>query len=164
MKTYLLLIFLCLFSGAVRAASVAPGDAPLEITSRQLEADDAAGTVTFIGDVEARQADLVIHAGRLTVYYRGEARQVERIEAEQDVRVIQGQRVATGQHALYQRSSGKLVLTGNPRINDGADQVSGDKITVYLNDKRSVVDSRGEGRVKATFHPRGKQSDADAAR
>ncbi len=146
------------------AAPALPGDAPLDISSRQLEADDAAKTVTFIGDVEARQADLIIYAGRLTVHYLGDSRQVERIDAEQDVRIVQGSRVATGQRAVYLSAKGEVLLTGNPRINDGSDFVSGDSITVYLNDKRSVVDSKGKGRVKATFHPKGGTNGADTTR
>lgn len=146
------------------AANAFSGDAPLDISSRQLEADDLAKTVTFIGDVEARQGDLAIFAGRLTVHYQGESRQVERIEAEQDVRIVQGQRIATGQHAVFRRSLGEIVLTGRPSINDGEDRVSGDKITVYLNDNRSVVDSSGAGRVKAIFHPKGKGHGTDASR
>jgi len=160
----LLLAAFTTWTGLASAAPLKAGDAPLEITSKQLEADDTARTVVFIGEVEARQGDLLIRAERLTVHYLEGARQVERIEADQNVRIIQGQRIATGEHAVYRHASGEVVLTGNPRINEGKDKVSGDRITVYLNDNRSVVDSQESGRVRATFHPRSKGHGTDAAR
>lgn len=148
----LLLPLLC----HVQAGAVEPQqrDAPLEITSKQLEADETAGTVVFIGEVVAVQADVTIYAGRLTVYYRRDDRQVERVVAEEDVRIIQGDKVATGQRAVYLRSKAEIVLTGDPRVNQGQDFVTGDKITVLLNENRSIVDSNNEGRVNAVFHPR----------
>ncbi|RME40304.1 MAG: lipopolysaccharide transport periplasmic protein LptA, partial [Deltaproteobacteria bacterium] len=101
--------------------------------------------------VVARQDTLTIHCGRLTVLY-GEGRQVRRIVAEQDVRILQGNRVATGERAVYDRSAGRIVLTGQPQVNQGDDFVSGEKITVDLDSRRSLVEG-GKEKVRALFHP-----------
>ncbi|GAB4163654.1 MAG: hypothetical protein Tsb0017_03570 [Geothermobacteraceae bacterium] len=167
------LTFLAVFAilapamGAMAAAAVdsRPFDrnAPLEITSDRLEADDNQGKVVFIGHVVGRQDTLTIHCGRLTVEY-AEGRQVLRIIAVEDVRIIQGDRVATGEQAVYDRQSGRIVLTGNPRVNQGEDFVSGEKITVNLDDRRSLVEGGKQGRVKALFHPGEKADGPNSAR
>ncbi|RMF44684.1 MAG: lipopolysaccharide transport periplasmic protein LptA [Deltaproteobacteria bacterium] len=151
---------------AMAAESASPSfdrNAPLEITSDRLEADDNRRQVVFVGQVVGRQDTLTIHCGRLTVEY-AEGRQVRRIIALEDVRIIQGDRVATGEQAVYDRQSGSIVLTGNPRVNQGEDFVSGEKITVYLDDRRSLVEGGKQGRVKALFHPGEKGDGSNPAR
>lgn len=127
---------------------------PLEISSGRLEADDAANRVTFFDKVVARQGDVVIYAEILSIVYAGESREVERIIAEQDVRIVQGNRVVTGGRAVYDHRNGIIELTGQPKVHQGKDAVSGDKITVYLNEDKSIISSDGGSRVNALFHPK----------
>jgi len=128
-------------------------DQPLEITSGRLEADEAAHKVTFFDKVVARQGDVVIYAETLTIFYAGDKREVDRIVAEIDVRIVQQNRVVTGERAEYDHRAGTMELTGNPTVHQGKDAVSGDKITVYLNENKSVVSSKDGSRVNALFHP-----------
>lgn len=134
-------------------SSPRPTDQPLEITSQRLEADDRAQLVTFSGDVVARQADLVIYAQKITVRYGGKDRRIESITAEQDVRIVQGAKVATAQYAALDQLKGEIVLTGDPEVHQGKDTVTGEKITFFLDQDRSVISSSGESRVNAIFHP-----------
>lgn len=127
---------------------------PLEISSGRLEADEAANRVTFFDKVVARQGDVVIYAEILTIVYAGDSREVERIIAEQDVRIVQGERVVTGGRAEYDHRGGIIELTGQPKVHQGKDAVSGDKITVYLNEEKSIISSEGGSRVNALFHPK----------
>ncbi|TYO99507.1 lipopolysaccharide export system protein LptA [Geothermobacter ehrlichii] len=166
MKRRFCLIFLvCLLAVPcpVPAADAFNRDAPLEITSDRLEADDVSKTVVFIGHVVGRQDDLTIHAGRLTVHYR-QGRQIRTIVAEEDVRIIQGERVATGQKAVFDRQEATIVLTGDPRVNQGKDFVAGERITVFLDEKRSLVEGGEKERVRALFHPRSKDNGQNPAR
>jgi lipopolysaccharide export system protein LptA len=128
-------------------------DQPLEVTSGRLEADDAAHKVTFFDKVVARQGELMIYADTLTIFYAGAKREVERIVAEKDVRIVQQNRVVTGERAEYDHRAGTVELTGSPAVHQGKDAVSGDKITVYLNENRSVISSKDGSRVNALFHP-----------
>jgi len=154
----LLLALLVLTAGVLplRAAD-APANPvanqPLEVTAQQLEADDRAHTVVFSGDVVASQGDVVIYAQKITVHYAEKNRQIETILAERDVRIVQGPKVATAQRAELDHLKGEIVLTGNPEVHQGKDTVTGEKITVFLNQDRSVVSSSGESRVNAVFHP-----------
>jgi len=128
-------------------------DLPLEVTSDRLEADETAHRVTFYGQVVARQGEVVIYAEILSIFYAGNTREVARIVAENDVRIVQGSRVVTGGRAEYDNQTGIIELTGQPKVHQGKDAVSGDKITVYLNEEKSVISSKDGSRVNALFHP-----------
>lgn len=132
---------------------------PVTITSKSLEADQAARRVQFHGDVVARQGNVVIYAQQLTVFYKqgkGDGTQIDHVVAEKDVRIVQGAKVATGQKAVFYESEGRIVLTGSPKVHQGEDFVEGDEITVFLNQDRSIVKSEGNSRVNAVFHPKEK--------
>jgi len=148
------LAILLQFATQLRAAEPAPiQDQPLEISSGRLEADESARRVTFLDKVVARQGDVVIYAESLSIYYADEKREITRIVAEKDVRIVQGSRVVTGERAEYEHRTGIIELTGHPKVHQGKDAVSGDKITVYLNEEKSVISGAGGSRVNALFHP-----------
>ncbi len=154
-----------LISGLLLASSgwAAPGsgmgqyasDQPIEITADRLEGNDQAGRATFSGAVVARQGNVTIYAGQLTVFYPAGQRDIDRVEAYGAVRIVQGEKVATGEKAVFFNKEGRVVLSGNPKVHQGQDFVQGEEITVYLNEERSVVTGGSGGRVNATFHPQG---------
>lgn len=127
---------------------------PVKITSEQLEADDQSGTFIFKGDVQAQQGEVFIYAKKMTVsYVQGEKRQIETVVAEGDVRIVQLNRVATGGKATLYHKEGRIVLSDEPRVVQGENTVEGERIIVYLNDNRSIVEGSSERRVKAVFTP-----------
>ena len=83
--------------------------------------------------------------------------EIERIEASGSVRIVQGNRVATGQKASFFNKERKIVLTGSPRVYQGNDFLEGDEIIVLLDEGKSIVKSDQGSRVNAVFHPKGKQ-------
>jgi len=136
---------------------------PVNITANKLEADDNAGVFVFSGDVQAQQGEVFIYAQKMTVHYidaaspsDGAKRQIDKVEAEQDVRIVQLNRVATGQKAIFYHQEGRIVLTGDPRVVQGENNVAGERIIVYLNDNRSIVEGGEKQRVKAVFVPEDK--------
>jgi len=136
------------------AATTGGDSEAIQISSRRLEADHATGTVRFVGEVVAVQGDTTIRAEELMLYQTGKGQRVERIEAYRSVRIEQGERIATGQKAVFDKAGGQVVLTGSPRVRQGADFVEGDEIVFFLDSERSIVRSKGNERVKAVFHPR----------
>jgi len=152
------LLFLLTVAGLQAAGqpTVAAYDSrlPINVTADRLDADDLARQVTFLGNVVARQGDVVIYAARLTLFYAAESREIERVEADGDVRIVQGERVATGQKGVLYREEGRVVLTGAARVHQGEDFVEGDEIIVLLNEEKSIVQGREGGRVNAVFHPK----------
>lgn len=156
--TILLLLLLSFFVADLGSAAFAEQSSGasevIQILSRRLEADQAVGTVRFIGDVVATQGDTIIRAEELILYQASEGQRIERIEAFRQVRIEQGDRIATGQKAVFNRIKEEILLTGSPKVRQGADFVEGDEIVFFLNSERSIVRSKGDERVRAVFHPK----------
>jgi lipopolysaccharide export system protein LptA len=146
-----------MLAATVMAAPLSPGTAasrePVEITADRLEADEAAKTLLFIGHTMAKQGDVTIRGDRLTIHTAAGGGDVERIVAEGNVRIEQGQRLATSGRADYLRAEERIVLTGSPRVSEGANSVKGQEIVLYLRENRSVVKGGQGGRVNAIFTP-----------
>jgi lipopolysaccharide export system protein LptA len=142
-------------------SAVEPGafasDQPIEIVADRLEGNQQLGNVKFFGNVVAKQGDVTIYAEEFDIYYQPDSREMEKIIARTGVRIVQGERVATAEQAVYYNKQGKVILTGSPKVHQGQDLVEGDEITVFLNEERSVVTGKEGGRVNAVFHPQGEK-------
>jgi lipopolysaccharide export system protein LptA len=159
---FLALCLLLLLAGLTLAAEKTPAslydsNQPINISADRLEADDMSRQVKFVGNVAARQGEVVIYAASLTLFYHEGSQEVDRIEADREVRIVQGDRVATGDKGVFYRADGRVVLTGNARVHQGADFVEGEIITVLLGEEKSIVQGRDGSRVNAVFHPKEKQ-------
>jgi lipopolysaccharide export system protein LptA len=67
---------------------------------------------------------------------------------------VQQEKLATGEKAVYYKDEERVVMTGSPKVTEGENFVEGQEITLYLNEKRSVVSGGTGGRVNAVFTPR----------
>jgi lipopolysaccharide export system protein LptA len=65
--------------------------------------------------------------------------------------------VATADEATYDQEFERLILTGNPTVKQGNDIVKGERITIFLNEDRSVVEGSEEQKVSVTISPRSKK-------
>ena len=145
-----------------------PADShPIEISADRLEAYDAKKVVLFSGNAVAVQGDRVIKAEKIYLYYAKDEREsgregvrdigktgdLEKIEAKGHVSVSQGDRLVTGDQAVYYQESQKIVMTGSAVMQQGNNIVRGDKIEVFLNENRGVVEAAENKRVKATIYP-----------
>ena len=79
-------------------------------------------------------------------------RSVSMIEAIGNVVIEKDEGRATCRKAIYYESEGKIVLTGNPIAWQKGTRVSGEKMTMYLADDRSVV----EGGTQVVIEEAGK--------
>lgn len=129
------------------------GRQPIEITAERLSADSTKESVTFEGNVVAIQADVTLHADRLFAEYTRSQRAIEKITAEGNVRVIQGEREARAAQAVFYNLEQRIVLTGGAELVQGENTLKGGMVTIYLRENRSVVTGGKEGRVRAVIHP-----------
>jgi len=136
---------------------------PIVIDSTTLEADNKKKTVTFTGDVKAQMDDFTAYCQELVVYYKEEpekegseetATQIDKIVATGDVKIVRAEGgVATGEKAVYYQLDERLVLTGNPVVKEKNSFVEGDRITLFLKEDRSVVESLQDKKVRAVIFP-----------
>ena len=89
------------------------------------------------------------------------ASKLQSVVATGSVRIDQGTKWAVGGKATFDQSNRTLVLTENPVMHDGPNEVAGDRVVVFLDQDRSIVEG-GRKRVKAVLFP-GKNDGAPAA-
>ena len=164
---------------SVRAQQQKPAEPdkaePIHITSDQVEAFQQQRQIIFSGHVVATQKDIVVRGDKMTVFYadkgQGDAKgsdlgggSVDKIVVEGNVQITQGERVATGKVATYYRADNKVVLTGDPRVVRNQDSIQGDRITLFLDSEKSIVESGPSGRVQATIYSSGPKGAADGSK
>jgi lipopolysaccharide export system protein LptA len=158
-----LLLGAALCASAPTAAQQAPGlssrelgSQPIEVTADRVNADSVRNSVTFEGKVVVVQADVTLYANRVHAEYSREVKAIERIEAEGDVRVVQGDREARSPRAVFYNLEQRVVLSGGADLRQGENTLRGETLTLYLRENRSVVTGgEGGGRVKAVINPKG---------
>lgn len=172
MNTYffgIILICLSLATPALAAPSAASvkkdrSGLPITIKSNELSADNKGKTAVFSGKVVARQGDITIYADRITINYAEKKGDVEKIEASGNVRIVQQNKIGTAALAVYDSRDGRITLTGNPRVMQGTDSISGKVITYYVDDDRSVVTGGDDpkARVEAVINPPARKGNANS--
>ncbi|RPH86533.1 MAG: lipopolysaccharide transport periplasmic protein LptA [Desulfobacteraceae bacterium] len=148
---------------------------PVVVTADTLDADNKAKIATFSGTVVAKQLQeketLFIYSDKLIVYYADDTEKkpaaasksekkeglsqqskIDKIIATGQVKIVQGEDVATGENATFFNAEQKIVLTGNPKVWQGKNLVKGEEITVWIRENRSQVTSKGSNRVQAVIH------------
>lgn len=135
---------------------------PITVKSNEMNADNVGKTAVFSGKVVAKQGDVTIFSDKLVVSYADKGGNVEKIEASGNVRIIQLNRTGFSDQAVYESSTGRIVMTGSPRIVQGDDRISGKVITYYVDDEKSYVTSDGDpkARVEAVINPAARKKDA----
>ena len=149
---------------------------PINIIADRLEVDNKAHRAQFIGHVKAQQGDATLYSDNLIIIYEPgkphgrsptgnkeaerflpggqEGEKIEKIIAGGNVSLIQGNRTAEGEHAVFFSAERKVVLTGNPIIRQGKDHISGDRVTVFLDKEVSIVEGKDNSRVQDVIYPK----------
>src|SRR5438128_12529298 len=126
---------------------------PIYITADWMEVDKNKNTITYKGRVVTIQADMTMRSEALIAYYDPETKQMRQIVAEGKVNATQGNRVATGEKAVFDDKSKTVTLTGNPVMRQGNSQVSGVKVIYFVEQDKSIVEGDDKNRVRATIFP-----------
>jgi len=175
------LLLACAVATATAAQSPAPsgsmlglqhdwgGRGPITITAATLVYDYKRNVVTYRGAVDAVQGNIRVRSDELTITLvanrppdgarkesappsDAEGMSLQEIVASGAVRIEQGERFATGQRAVFDQTRRILLLTGEPVLHDGPNEIAGERVVVYLDEDRSVVEG-GRRRVKAVLYP-----------
>ena len=154
-------------------------EVPLQITAARLEADQKEGIIIFSGQVKAIYGDSTLYADQLRVYFKAKpeppkgaakppqekadqsplgdlgAEKIDRIVAKGNVRMVQEDRVATGDEAIYYKDRDEVVLTGNPQLWRAENTLKGERIIFDLETKKVLVESSPQRRVEALLYSQG---------
>jgi len=143
---------------------------PIQIEADRMETSQEEGAVLFSGNVQANQGNLIINADEMTVLYTksGQSKpdssadtaadltqKIDKIVAKGNIKIVQGNWVAAGDTMDFNADDRIVILAGNAKAWQDKNMVSGEKITLYLDEGKSVVErsSREGERVKAFIYP-----------
>jgi lipopolysaccharide export system protein LptA len=135
-------------------------DQPMEITSSGVNYRSIPNRkeVTFEGNVKAKQGDVTLTCDRLVIVYyekkeantrKGRARRlakdldylgnIKSITASGNVKIVQNERMAVADEAVYDNVKGTILLKGGrrpPKLEDRWDMLIGGPIFIYLDEDR----------------------------
>ena len=137
-------------SGPAKADAKQP--APIDVRSKEMVYEEAAGKVIYTGDVEMRQGDILTKSPTATALLTKEGDALDRVLAGEPVEVHQGTRHANGERGVYTPSDETFVLTGEKVVLlDGDRKLLGRILTFVSGSDRIRVDGREEERTEAVF-------------
>jgi lipopolysaccharide export system protein LptA len=131
---------------------------PVTIDADQMESLKKEGLVIFTGNVVVKQNNSVHYADRMEVYLDERDEKVHRIISTGNVKIITKDcRIGTARRGEYYDDEQKVLLVGNARVWQEDNIVTGERITMFLAEDRSVVQSGSQGRVQAIFYPKSEE-------
>ena len=121
---------------------------------------DGREVLEYRGDVVAVRGDMTIRAAQLNVYLPAADAEgggaFDRIEASGNVSVVAGNQRATAETAMMDMVAQTVVMTGNVALSDGANQMSGERLTVDLATGGWRLEAGSpNGRVRTVVNPGG---------
>ena len=161
-----LILFPLGIAGGGAAPAGAESEPPINITSDQMEYLSEENVVIFIGNALAVREDMTISADKMEVTLADENSDgkdegsVRLIVATGSVNVRQvvpptgedkapKERFATGERGEYDGVARTVTLTGSPRLWEGKNIVTGEKMIFHIDDQRFVV----KGKVGLSIFP-----------
>jgi lipopolysaccharide export system protein LptA len=171
-NTFFIAALLCMLVFAGAAESQASESAQQQKIATQITSDSmtyAANSlqVVFIKNVYVRRPDFELWSDKLTIYLNPPeenqntatggsfggmaAGDINRMVAEGNVRIANDRGTGASAKAVYTPADALLVMTGNPKLTDKENMITGDVIRYYINENRSEVISSPGKQVEAVF-------------
>ena len=128
---------------------------PVTVDADRMERFGKESLVIFTGNVVARQNNSVQYADRMEVYLDEKGDRILRTVSTGSVRIITRDcRTGTAKRAEFYDLEQRVVLLGSARVWQDDNVVSGETITIFLSQDRSLVQGGKQERVKAIFYSR----------
>lgn len=141
-------------AGIARNLKLAEVPSPIDITADRLEFDYTKGLMRYTGSVRVEHAGATIRAQQIEVAFEPEGkRTLSRISARGGVEVVRGNETAHGELAEYDPKAATVTLSQNARLGSGPNSLSGERVVVYLRERRAVVQGGPEGAVAGSPRP-----------
>lgn len=125
------------------------GGAPISIDAKSLDIESKAGFATFSGGVRVVQNATVFTTNKLVVTYTGESltepSSIKTLKANGRLQVRTGAKSAEADAGVFDMQANKVVLTGNVKVQDGANSAQGCRLTVNLKSGDANLESANCG-------------------
>lgn len=125
---------------------------PVTIIANRMEVNRKLHVAVYIDNVIVKKEDTTIYAKRVEFLFDDKMEEIQKITAEGGVRIEDPEKTATSEKAVYLNDKDILILTGNAKVWQGDNIVTGSKMTLLRQEDRSIVESEGKGRVTSVFY------------
>jgi len=115
-------------------------NAPVDIGADRIEVQERASRAIISGNVDVRQARLRLRADRVTVFYGGQANQIDRIDATGGVTLTSPIETIRGNTAIYDLNRKIITLLGNVTLQNPDGSLNGGRLVYDLESGRAVMD------------------------
>jgi lipopolysaccharide export system protein LptA len=133
-------------AGLARNLELADVPSPIDISADRLEFDYDEGLLRYQGNVTVAHAGITIRSSSLDVSFEPDGkRRLKRITARGSVEVLRGKETASGELAEYDPTAATIVLSQQARLGSGPNSLAGERVVVYLDEGRAVVQGRDPG-------------------
>ncbi len=179
MKILRILILLAAMAGmpATALAQIGQQSGPMDISADRLETFDTERRAVFSGNVDAAQGSANLRSDQLEVFFAQRTGsqagtgaswgEIDRVIATGEVFYVTPDEVARSQRAVYQLTTGTIIMTGGVTLRRGENVIQGDCLVVDLETNNSQINAPactgetqdgaepGSGRVRGVFFPSG---------
>jgi len=130
------IVFAALATGAVLTSYAAPQTPKADVKPTIITSDGGLfldytkNIALFKQNVVVKDAQGLMKADEMKVFFDPKGSAITKIEAQGNVFIDQGARKAESQKVIMYMAEGKIVLTGDPKIKQGTDTYSAEKITI----------------------------------
>nr|WP_243403706.1 lipopolysaccharide transport periplasmic protein LptA [Shimia abyssi] len=115
---------------------------PVEVTADSLSVDQNDGSAVFKGNVNIAQADMRMSADQVNVFYSAGGQGIEKLIADGDVLLVQGEDAAEADHAVYSIATGTVEMKGNVTVLQGVNTITSDEMLINLRDNTAKMQGR----------------------
>jgi len=152
-----------IYRGSVVATQ---GDSTLKSRTLTVTYEDVTPTPAAQGDDAVTQGVGLVSStpaaqGRGTAE-TSKGQKIKDIIAEENVEITSTTRQATCHKAVFSDAARTITLTGNASLRDEANEVTGQKVTIYVDEGRTTVE--GDPRMTLTPKPEGKGNKGEETR
>ncbi len=133
---------------------------PIDVVADTMEAFEKGKTNVFTGNVVVKQEGsgpgqtLYLFSDKVIAYRNEEENEIQRVDAEGNVRIIKADRTATCKQAFFYNDKHQIVLKGDVVVFEGKDRLTGDTVTYYLDEDRTHVEGQPDKRAHVTITPK----------
>jgi len=126
-------------SSGLAGEGLPQGGGDTEIRSDRLVYDEDQALAEFDGNVRMRDPRGAMNCGQVRLHLK-ENNEIDWIEARVEVIIHLDERKALADRASYYADEGKFVLEGDPKVKQGRNIMTGDRITFWQDTRRMVCE------------------------
>ncbi len=131
-------------TSSAQKSDVLDEDTTIITSDGGLDLDYSKHVAVFKKNVMVKDHRGSLKAQEMRVMFAPEGSRIQTIEAMGDVQIVQHGRTAQSQNALIKSEEGVIELTGDPKIVQGKDIYSAEKITIFSKTNQVIFEPKAK--------------------